>query len=115
MCQSARIATSPPPGVCLNAFSSLSHFNGSQQNSDAQDHVVHMGSAPRWCEDFKLFLNVFQTRCGHILVYREVAHSTGGRLGMPAGVTAVEQSQATGRVEQRVRPLREDSTSMLKK
>ena len=38
---------------------------------------------------------------------REVVHSTAGRLGLPTGVTAVEQSQANGRAEQRVRSLRE--------
>ena len=35
------------------------------------------------------------------------AHSTAGRLGTPTGVTAVEQSQANGRAEKRVRALRE--------
>ena len=34
-------------------------------------------------------------------------HSTAGRLGLPTGVTGVEQSQANGRAEQRVRALRE--------
>ena len=34
-------------------------------------------------------------------------HSTAGTLGLPTGVTGVEQSQANGRAEQRVRALRE--------
>ena len=61
-------------------------------------------------EDLEHFLKVLQARYGNIPVYcdqeeclREVVHSTAGRLGMPTGVTAVEQSQATGRAEQRVR------------
>ena len=65
-------------------------------------------------EDLELFLKVLQTRCGNIPVYcdqeeclREVVHSTAGRLELPAGVTAVEQSEANGRAEQCVRALRE--------
>ena len=65
-------------------------------------------------EDLEQFLKVLQTRCGNIPVYcdqeeclREAAHSMAGRLDMPTGVTAVEQSQANGRAEQRVRALRE--------
>ena len=65
-------------------------------------------------EDLELFLKVLPTRYGNIPVYcdqeeclRDVVHSTARRLGLPAGVTAVEQSQANGRAEQRVRPLRE--------
>ena len=38
---------------------------------------------------------------------REVVHSTAGRLGLPTGVTAVEQSQAKGREEERLRALRD--------
>ena len=38
---------------------------------------------------------------------RDVVHSTAGRLGLPTGVTAAEQSQANGRAEQWVRALRE--------
>ena len=38
---------------------------------------------------------------------REIVHSTARRLGMPTRVTAVEQSQANGRAEQRVRSLTE--------
>ena len=37
---------------------------------------------------------------------REVVPSTAGRLGLSTGVTAIEQSQANGRAEQRVRALR---------
>ena len=33
---------------------------------------------------------------------REVVHNTTGRLGLPTRLTAVEQSQANGRAEQRV-------------
>ena len=65
-------------------------------------------------EDLELFLKVLQTRYGNISVYcdqeeclREVVHSTPGRLGLPTGMTASEQSQANGRGEQRVRALRE--------
>ena len=65
-------------------------------------------------EDLELFLKVLQTRCGNIPVYcdqeeclREVVHGTAGRLELPAGVTAVEQSEANGRAEQCVRALRE--------
>ena len=60
-------------------------------------------------EDLELFLRGPQTRCGHIPVHcdqneclREAAHSTAGMLGMPTGVTPVEQSQTNGRAEQRV-------------
>ena len=38
---------------------------------------------------------------------RRVVHRKAGRLGLPTEVTAVEQSQANGRAEQRVRALRE--------
>ena len=65
-------------------------------------------------EGLELFLKVLQTRDGNIPVncdqeecLREVVHSTAGRLEFPTGVTAVEQSQANGRAEQRVRVLRE--------
>ena len=51
-------------------------------------------------EDLEQLLKVLQTRYGNIPVYcdqeeclREVVHSAARRLGMPAGVTAVEQSQ----------------------
>ena len=61
-------------------------------------------------EDLELFLMVLR----NILVcgdqeegLREVAHSTAGRLGMPTGVTTVEQSEANGLVQQNVRALRE--------
>ena len=69
--------------------------------------AVHRKSAKFEC--LEPFLKVLQTRCGTIPVYcdqeeclREVVHSTAGRLGMPRGLTAVEQSQANGRAEQRV-------------
>ena len=65
-------------------------------------------------EDLEQFLKVLQTRYGNITeccdqeeCLREVVHNTAGRLGMPTRVTAVEQSQANGRPEQRVRALRE--------
>ena len=38
---------------------------------------------------------------------REVVQNTAGRLELPTRVTTIEQSQANGRVEQRVRALRE--------
>ena len=38
---------------------------------------------------------------------RDVVHNAAGRLGLPTRVTAVEQSQAKGRAEQRVRAPRE--------
>ena len=60
------------------------------------------------------FLKVLQTRHGHIPVYcdqeeclREVVHSIAERLGLPTNVPAIEQSQANGRAEQRVRVLKE--------
>ena len=65
-------------------------------------------------ENLELFLNVLKTRYGNTPVYcdeeeclRKLVHSTAGRHGLPTGVTAVEQSQANGRAEQRVRALRE--------
>ena len=65
-------------------------------------------------KDLELFLKVLQTRYGNIPVYcdqeeclREVVPNTAGGLGLPTGVTAVEQGQANGRAEQRVRALRE--------
>ena len=65
-------------------------------------------------EDLEQFLKVLQTRYGNIPEFcdqeeclREVVHNRAGRLGMPTRVTAVEQSQANGRAEQRVRALRE--------
>ena len=36
-----------------------------------------------------------------------MVRSTAGRLGLSTGVTAIEQSQANGRAEQRVRTLRQ--------
>ena len=72
-------------------------------------------------EDLELFLKVMQTRCGNIPVccdqeesLREIAHGTAGRLGLPTGVTGVEQGQASGRAEQRVRALRERLQIMLR-
>ena len=57
---------------------------------------------------------MLQRRDGKIPVYcdqeeclREVERSTAGRLGLPTRVTVIEQSQAKGRAEQRVRALRE--------
>ena len=65
-------------------------------------------------EDLEQFLEVLQTRYGNIPVYcdqkvclREVVHRTARKLGLPTGVTVVEQSQADGRAQQRVRALRE--------
>ena len=65
-------------------------------------------------KELELCLKVLRTRCRNIRVccdreecLREVAHSTLGKLGMPVGVTAVEQSQSHGRQVQRVRALRE--------
>ena len=49
---------------------------------------------------------------GHHL--REVVDSTAGRLGLPTGVTAVEQSQANGRAGRHVRALRERSQLMVR-
>ena len=61
-------------------------------------------------EDLELFLKVLHTRYGNIPVscdqeecLRDVIHNTAVRLGLPTGVTAVGQSQANGRAEQRVR------------
>ena len=55
-------------------------------------------------------MKVLHTRYGNVLVYcdqeeclREVVHGTVGKLGLPTGVTAVEQIQAKGRAAQRVR------------
>ena len=45
--------------------------------------------------------------CGREECRREVVHGSAGRVGSPTSVTAVEQSQANGRAEQRVRALRE--------
>ena len=71
---------------------------------------------PCIAKDLELYLKVLQTRHGNIPVYcdqeeclRGVVHSTAGRLGLPTGVTAAEQSQRNGRAEQRVRALRERS------
>ena len=50
-------------------------------------------------EDLEHFLKVLQTRYGNISLYCDQE--------MPTGVTAIEQSQANGRAEQRVRALRE--------
>ena len=67
-------------------------------------------------EDLELLLKVLQTRYGNIPVYcdqeeclREVVRSTARRLGLPTRVTAIEQGQANGRAEQRVRALGERS------
>ena len=64
-------------------------------------------------EDLDLLLKVLQTRHGHIPVYcdqeeclHEVVHNATERLGLPRNVPAIEQSQANGRAEQRVRALR---------
>ena len=65
-------------------------------------------------QNSKLFLKVLQTRCGNIPVYcvqeeclREFVRSTARRLGLSTRVTAIQQSQANGRAEQRVRAVRE--------
>ena len=67
------------------------------------------------------FFKVLQTRHGHIPVYcdqeeclREVVHSSTERLGLPTRVPAIEQSQANGRAEQRVRALKERLQIMFK-
>ena len=46
-------------------------------------------------------------------VWREFVRSTARRLGLSTRVTAIQQSQANGRAEQRVRALRERSQIMV--
>ena len=72
-------------------------------------------------EDLDLFCKGLQTRHGHIPMYcdqeeclREVVHSSTERLGLPTNVPAIEQSQANGRAEQRVRALKERLQIMFK-
>ena len=74
--------------------------------------VVHRKRAK--LEYLQLFLEVPQTHYGNIPLQcdqeeclREVVLKKAGRLRLPTGVTAVEQCQANGRAEQRVRALRE--------
>ena len=93
------------PGRCWTAWRNVCESRASQKSN---------------FEDLELFLKVLQTRCGNILVccdqeecLREVVHSTAGRLRLPTKVTAVEQSQANGRAEQRVRAFGESLQIMV--
>ena len=59
------------------------------------------------CAANTLWTHSIPVCCDHEECLRGVVHSTAGRLGFPTGVTAVEQSQANGRAQQRVRSSRE--------
>ena len=118
------VSTHPRKAVAEAAYSDYAVMKNNQQSAEVK---ILVGAGPRGemftraahrkgakFEDLEQFLNVLQTRYGNIPVHcdqeeclREVAHSTARRLGMPTRVTAVEQSQANGRAEKRVRALRE--------
>ena len=118
------VSTHPRKAVAEVAYLDYAGITNSQQGAEVK---ILVGAGPRGetfaravhrkgatFEDLAQFLKVLRTRYGNIPVYcdqeeclREVVHSTAGRLGMPTRVTAVEQSQANGRAEQRVRALRE--------
>ena len=117
------VSTYPRKAVAEAAHFDYAVVQNSQQGAEVN---ILVGAGPRRetfaravhqkgakLEDLEQFLQVLQRRYGNIPVYcdqeeclREVVHSTAGRLGMPTGVTAVKQSQANGRAEQRVRALR---------
>ena len=124
VCQSARSVNASTKAVAEAAYFDSAGITNSQQGAEVK---ILVGAGPRGetfaravhrkgatFEDLEQFLKVLRTRYGNIPVYcdqeeclRVVVHSTAGRLGMPTRVTAVEQSQANGRAEQRVRALRE--------
>ena len=100
-----RVSTHP-----RKAVAEATHFDYATVKNNRQGAEVEIlvGAGPRGetfaravhrqgakFEDHELFLKVLQTR-----------YNTARRFGMPTGVTAVEQCQANGRVEQRVRVLR---------
>ena len=118
------VSTHPRKAIAEAAYFDYAVVKNSQQSAEVK---ILVGAGPRGerfaravhrkgtkFEDLEQFLKVLQTRYGNIPVcwdqeecLREVVHSTAGRLGMPIGVSAVEQSQANGRAEKRVRALRE--------
>ena len=118
------VSTHPRKAVAGAAYFESAGITNSQQGAKVK---ILVGAGPRGetfaravhrkratFEDLEQFLEVLRTRYGNTPVYcdqeeclREVVHNTAGRLGMPTRVTAVEQSQANGRAEQRVRALRE--------
>ena len=114
----------PRKAVSEAAYFDYAIVKNSQQGAESRSWLVLDRTGKRLREPciakeqnskiLNCFLQVLQTRYGNIPVYRdqeeclrEVVHNTAGRLGLPTGVTAVEQSQANGRAEQRVRALRE--------
>ena len=118
------VSTHPRKAVVETACFDYAEVKNNQQGAEAKilagvgscgkqfARAVHRKGAK--FEDLEQFLSVLQTRYGNIPLYcdqeewlREFVHSTAGRLGMPTRVTAVEQSHANGRAEQRVRALRE--------
>ena len=119
-----RDSTHPRKAVAEAPYFDYAKMKNSRQSAEVE---ILVGAGPRGetfaravdrkganIEDHELFLKVLQTRYGNIPVYwdqeeclREVVHSTARRFGMLTGVTAVEQCQANGRAEQRVRALRE--------
>ena len=78
---------------------------GAGPRGDTFARAVHRNGAK--FEDLELFYGNIPMYCDQEECLREVVHSTAGRLGLPTGVTAVEQSQANGLAEHRVRALRE--------
>ena len=114
------VTTHPRRAVAEAADFDYAAVRNSQQGAEIK---ILVGAGPRGetfarayhrkgakVEDFEQFMWVLHTRYGNVLVYcdpeeclREVVHSTVEKLGFPTGVTAVEQSQANGRAEQRVR------------
>ena len=118
------VSTHPRKAVAEAAFCDHATVKKSQQGAEVKilvgagprretfERAVHRKGAK--FEDLELFLKVLQTRHGNIPAYcdqeeclREAVHSTAGRLVLPTRGTAVEQSQANARAEQRVRALRE--------
>ena len=93
------------------AVAEAAHFDyvtvkNSQQGAEVKTLV---GAGPRGATFARaVHRNVMDTfQCDQEECLREVVHSTPGRLGLPTGLKANEQSRANGRAEQRVRALRE--------
>ena len=104
------VTTHPRKAVAEAAYFDFATVKNSQQGAQVK---ILVGAGPRGetfatavhrkgatFEDLELFLKVMQTRYGNIPMccdqeesLREVAHGTAGKLGLPTGVTGVEQGQ----------------------
>ena len=102
-----RVSTHPRKAVAQAAHSDYATVKNTKQSAEVK---ILVGAGLRR-ETFPRALHHKRANVGDLELFlkvqREVERSKAGRQGLPTGVTAVEQSQANGRAEQRVLALRE--------